>query len=101
MIMKKAHRVISIGYADYLLPEDMTCKDISELLAMLASLRRMDFTGRDIVGKWTKVHYTEGMCVSYRTDEEHSMLFDSRDQATMHLDYLEQAAAQPEIESAF
>jgi hypothetical protein len=100
MSMKKAHRVISIGYTDYLLPEDMTRKDLCELLAMLASLRRMDSTGRDIAGKWTMVHYTEGMRVSYRTDEELNM-FGSRDQATMHLDYLEQVAVQPETESAF
>jgi hypothetical protein len=91
----KNNRVLTIGYTDYLLPEDMTSHQIADLIAMLASLAVIDSTGREIAGKWTQVHYLDGIRVVYQ-QRSHREAFDNREQAGKHLDYLELQAAQPE-----
>ena len=91
----KNNRVLTIGYTDYLLPEDISTKQISDLIATLASLAVVDSTGREIAGKWTTAHYLEGIRVVYK-ERVKLEVFENRDQVQRHLDHLELQAAQPE-----
>jgi hypothetical protein len=88
-------RTITIGYTEYILPEDATRKDISDLMSALLSLRPVDSRGREIAGKWISIEHLSNMRVALgsRTLKD---LFENEGQATRHLDYLEQQAAQPE-----
>jgi hypothetical protein len=91
----KTYRVLTINYRDFLLPEDITPRQISDLITTLASMQVVDDTGREIAGKWTTASYTEGIKVAYRSQVQLD-LFTSREQAHRHFDCLELEASQPE-----
>jgi hypothetical protein len=91
-------RTITISGNDYQLPEDMTRKDLAELIATLAALRPVCNRFKSIDGKWHDAYYLDNMRVSAGS-RTLPHLFDSEKQADNHLAHLEQAAAHPE--SAF
>jgi hypothetical protein len=91
----KTYRVITINYRDFLLPEDITPRQVSDLITTLASMRVVENTGREIAGKWTPAAYTEGIKITYEPQVQLD-LFGSREQAHRHFDCLELEASQPE-----
>jgi hypothetical protein len=91
-------RTITLSGNDYQLPEDMTFKQLSELIATLAALRPVCNRFKSIAGKWHEAHYLGSMTVSAGS-RTLPQLFDSERAAEDHLKNLEPAAAHPE--SAF
>jgi hypothetical protein len=91
----KQPRSITINYTSYLLPEDMTTREMSDLVATLASLQVIDTKAREISGKYERVYYTHGVRISTEVLEREPIM-PSEAHAQRYLDALEQEAAQPE-----
>lgn len=91
----KQPRSLMINYTTYILPEDMTTRELSDLIATLASLQVLDSAMREIAGKYERVYYTHGVRISTEA-LGHDPIMPSEEHAKRHLDYLEQQAAQPE-----
>jgi hypothetical protein len=92
----KSVRTITIGYTEYLLPEDITAKSIADIAAIFLALRPVESRARDIAGKWTSAEYLGQMRVALGARSTENVPFETEAQAVRHLDYLEQQAAQPE-----
>ena len=96
----KQKRILTINHTDYLIPEEMTTKQISELIASIASLAIVNNTSRSIGKSWETVYFLDGVSVTYSAKDDREIM-SNKAQATRQLDYLEQQAAQPETEDAF
>jgi hypothetical protein len=91
----KNNRVLTLGYTDYLLPEDISTKQVADLLDILSALSVIQAVGRDVAGRWITAEYTEGVRVMYQHKDKLDV-FANRDRAQQHLDNLELQVAQPE-----
>ena len=93
--MKNAHRILTINYTDYLIPSDMTNKELADLFTTLASLSVVSSTAKDIAGKWRTVEFLDGVRVSLKSNVTTAFL-ENRQQADNYLIGLELEAALPE-----
>jgi hypothetical protein len=93
--MKNAHRILTLNYTDYLIPSDMTNKELADLVATLASLSAVNSTAKDIAGKWTTVEYLDGVRITMKSHVTTEYM-DTRKQAEDYLIGLELEAALPE-----
>jgi hypothetical protein len=93
--MKNAHRILTINYTDYLIPSDMTNKELADLFTTLAALSVVNSTGKDVAGKWTSVEYLDGVRISIKSNVAKTYL-DNHKQAEDYLTGLELEAALPE-----